>query len=335
MLELLPSGVSLIDVGMWIWFVLTAVAVASVAYDQFRGAPQPRPDSLAMATMRWGWLLFTLYTGLFGFIVYWSLHRAPVPATIKQSVPSIWEQSIESTVHCVAGDATGILAAVVVASWLRPTMGVELIGEYFAGFAVGLLWFQALCMKSTFGGEYWRAVRGTFLPEMLSMNAVMAGMIPVMIIVMSHDMSAMQPTSVRFWATLSLAVMVSTVTTFPVNWWLVERGLKHGTGGEERARLRDGVSGTSKWAAVIVTLGMLVVGIILAARFGNFAMRAGDSVENKPVSFRVNVGSPRVGPTAVAAVRRLHIWPAPDKVVAHLHTDLIAQPLFGASQSWR
>lgn len=248
-----------------------------------------------MKTMRWGWVLLTLYTGPFGFIVYWFLHSAPARETPEQSQPSLWEQSVESTIHCVAGDATGILIATVVMSWLRLPMGVELIAEYVAGFAVGLFLFQALCMKSTFDGSYWRAVRGTFLPETLSMNAVMAGMIPVMIILMSRDMSAMEPTSVRFWGTMSLGFVVSTVATFPVNWWLVARGLKHGMGGEERARLCHAVSAASKLTAVVLTLAMLAVGIILAARYGNFSMRTGDSMDKKPMSSRASVESRRIG----------------------------------------
>jgi hypothetical protein len=272
MMETPPSGDHLIDVVLWVWFAHTALAVAYVAQDQFKGGPEEK--SLAMKTMSWGWVLLTLYTGPFGFIVYWFLHRASALETPEQSQPSLWQQSVESTIHCVAGDATGILIAVVGMSWLRLPMGVELIAEYVAGFAVGLLLFQALCMKSTFDGSYRRAVRGTFLPETLSMNAVMAGMIPVMIILMSRDMSAMEPTSVRFWGTMSLAVVVSTVTTFPVNWWLVERGLKHGMGGEERARLRQAVSAASKLTAVVLTLAMLAVGIIFAARYGDFSMRA-------------------------------------------------------------
>jgi hypothetical protein len=264
---------TVIDVVLWVWFALTALAVAYVAQDQFKGGREEK--SLAMKTMRWGWVLLTLYTGVFALVIYWFLSRASTRETQEQSQPSLWEQSVESTIHCVAGDATGILITVVVMSWLRLPMGVELIAEYVAGFAVGLLLFQALCMKSTFDGSDWRAVRGTFLPETVSMNAVMAGMIPVMIILMSRDMSAMEPSSIRFWGTMSLALVVSTVTTFPVNWWLVKRGLKHGMGGEERARLCHAVSAASKLTALVLTLAMLVVGIILAARYGDFSMRAG------------------------------------------------------------
>ncbi len=277
-METPPSGHPLIDIVLWVWFALTALAVAYVAYDQCKGGLEQNENSLAMKTMRWGWVLVTLYTGPFGFIVYWILHRAPARETPEQSEPPLWEQSVESTIHCVAGDATGIFVAAVVASWLRPPMGVELIAEYVAGFAVGLFLFQSLCMKASFDGSYRRAVCGTLLPETLSMNAIMAGMVPVMIILMSRDMSAMAPTSVRFWGTMSLAVVVSAVTTFPVNWWLVKRGLKHGMGGEERARLRHSVSAASKLTATFLTLAMLAGGIILAARYGDFSMRAGVSM---------------------------------------------------------
>ncbi|MDP3332230.1 MAG: hypothetical protein Q8S55_09640 [Methylococcaceae bacterium] len=63
-----------IDVVLWTWFALTALAVAYVAYDQFKSEPEQKENSLAMKTMRWGWVLFTLYTGLFGFIIYWCRH---------------------------------------------------------------------------------------------------------------------------------------------------------------------------------------------------------------------------------------------------------------------
>jgi hypothetical protein len=115
-----------------------------------------------MTTMRWGWVLVTLYTGPFGFIVYWLLRRARAEAA--RAVPtSLWEESIDSTIHCVAGDATGILIAAAVGNWLRLPMGVELIAEYVAGFCVGLF-VSALCrnppMLAATGGRW-----GTVLPD--------------------------------------------------------------------------------------------------------------------------------------------------------------------------
>ena len=108
-----------IDVVLWVWFAFTALAVAYVAYDQFKGGPAQKENSLVMKTMRWGWVLLTLYTGVFALVIYWFLNRASARETQEQSQPSLWEQSVESTIHCVAGDATGILLAAVVTSWLN------------------------------------------------------------------------------------------------------------------------------------------------------------------------------------------------------------------------
>ena len=62
------------------------------------------------------------------------------------------------------------------------------------GFGFGLLIFQALFMRDMLGGSYVAAVRRSFVPEWLSMNAVMAGMIPVMVWLMSRDAKAMEIT---------------------------------------------------------------------------------------------------------------------------------------------
>ena len=56
----------------------------------------------------------------------------------------LWRQGVDSTIHCVAGDATGIILAAVVTATLGLPMWVDLIVEYLAGFAFGLLIFRSL-----------------------------------------------------------------------------------------------------------------------------------------------------------------------------------------------
>ncbi len=99
------------------------------------------------------------------------------------------------------------------------------------GFGFGLLIFQALFMKDMLGGSYGAALRMSFLPEWLSMNMVMAGMIPTMVmLMMGRDMRAMEPTQLVYWGTMSLGVIVGHAMAYPVNLWLVWAGLKHGMG---------------------------------------------------------------------------------------------------------
>jgi hypothetical protein len=73
------------------------------------------------------------------------------------------------------------------------------------------------------------ALRRSFMPEWLSMNMMMAGMFPVMVrFMMGRDMRAMDPRELLYWGVMSLAISVGFFTAYPMNWWLVSKGLKHG-----------------------------------------------------------------------------------------------------------
>ena len=142
------------DIILWIWFALTAVSVLYVAWDLFTRTPE-------MKVMKWGWILVTLYTGIIGAIVYWLSCREPAPFTHEKFIAPLWKQAVGSTIHCMAGDATGIIIAAAITSWLQMPMWFDSIVEYVAGFAFGLFIFQALFMKDMLGGSYWHAVRGS------------------------------------------------------------------------------------------------------------------------------------------------------------------------------
>jgi len=59
----------------------------------------------------------------------------------------------------------------------------------------------------------------------------MAGMFPVMVaLMMGRDMRAMEPTQLVFWGTMSVGVMAGVLVAYPVNTWMVAKGLKHGMG---------------------------------------------------------------------------------------------------------
>jgi hypothetical protein len=213
-----------IDVILLVWFALTLGSVAYVAYDAWRNNPE-------LVVMKWGWVLVTLYMGIIGAALYVLSCQEPRPGTHEEFVTPRWKQAMGSTVHCVAGDATGIVVGATVTALAGFPMWVDLIGEYVFGFAFGLFIFQALFMRDMMGGSYAKALRMSLLPEWLSMNMVMAGMIPVMIAgMMGRDMRAMEPWQLVFWGVMSLGVIVGFFTAYPVNWWLVAKGLKHGMG---------------------------------------------------------------------------------------------------------
>ena len=97
----------------------------------------------AMTVMKWGWLLVALYTSAVAFIVYWFSCREPVPGTHEQFVAPQWKQAVGSTIHCMAGDATGVIVAAAITSLLHTPMWLDSMIEYIAGFFFGLFIFQA------------------------------------------------------------------------------------------------------------------------------------------------------------------------------------------------
>jgi hypothetical protein len=216
--------VALVDVVLVVWFVLVALSTAYVAYDAFTKNPE-------MTVMKWGWVLVTLYTGPVGLAFYVLSCKEPAPGTHEEFIKPLWKQSLGSTIHCVAGDATGVIIAATATAILGFPMGIDIAVEYFFGFLFGLTIFQALFMRDMLGGSYLGALKASFMPEWLSMNMVMAGMIPTMVVLMmGSDMRAMWPGNLLYWGVMSVAVMVGSVTAFPVNVWLVAKGLKHGMG---------------------------------------------------------------------------------------------------------
>jgi FtsP/CotA-like multicopper oxidase with cupredoxin domain len=222
-----------VDYFLVVWFALAAASTAYVGWDQYRSNPEP-------VVMKWGFILVTLYMGPLGLLLYVLADKEPRPGEHERFVQALWKQGVGSTIHCVAGDATGIILAAVVTAALGLPMWVDLIVEYVAGFAFGLFIFQSLFMKNMMGGSYWQNVRKMFMPEFISMNFMMAGMAPVMsFLMMGRDMRAMVPTELLFWGVMSLGVIVGFVVAYPANVWLVAGGLKHGLMTERKPKSRS------------------------------------------------------------------------------------------------
>jgi Domain of unknown function (DUF4396) len=210
----------LIDGVMLLWFLLTALSVAFVAIDIMWTPEHP--------VMKWAFVLFTAYSGPFGAFLYVLGCREPLPGLHAQYVSARWRQALGSTMHCVAGDGIGIIAGAVIGAAVALPMTADLVLEYVLGFAFGWTIFQALFMRDMFGGSYVRSLKGTFSSELLSMNCLMAGMMPVASMAFAHDPDAHDPAQPLFWFRMSLALMTGALVAYPMNWWLVAHHLKHG-----------------------------------------------------------------------------------------------------------
>src|SRR6516164_7505817 len=174
----MPGEGSMLDGVMLLWFVLTAASLLFVAID-IRTTPES-------PVLKWGFVLLTAYTGVVGAFLYVLGCREPLRGLHERYVAARWRQTLGSTMHCVAGDGVGILAGAVLASVLGLAGPTEVIVEYVLGFAFGWMIFQALFMREMAGGSYSRSLTGTFIPELLSMNLLMAGMVPTVMALRTH-----------------------------------------------------------------------------------------------------------------------------------------------------
>ncbi len=205
---------------MLLWFVLTALSVAFVAID-IRSTPES-------PVLKWGFVLVTLYTGPLGAFLYVLGCREPLPGLHERYVAATWRQVLGSTMHCVAGDGIGIIAGAVIAGILVLRGPAEMALEYALGFGFGWTIFQALFMRQMAGGSFARSLRTTFAAELLSMNLLMAGMLPVAASWRAVVPAASDAARPEFWFAISMALLVGFVLAYPMNWWLVTNGLKHG-----------------------------------------------------------------------------------------------------------
>ncbi|MEM8589922.1 MAG: DUF4396 domain-containing protein [Pseudomonadota bacterium] len=204
-----------------VWFILTGLSVLFVVYDSVT-------NGVTSWVQRAAWILVTIYTGPIGAFVYLLTCRRPFPGGHDAFTRPIWKQAMNSEMHCVAGDATGIMIAAAIVPVFGLANGWDAVLEYIAGFAVGLFIFQALMMRGMYDGDYWRAVRKTFFAETVSMNLVMTGMLPTMIILADAIPSSESPLNAAFWFRMGIATIVGGIFAYPINYWLVKNHLKHG-----------------------------------------------------------------------------------------------------------
>ncbi len=225
---------------MLLWFVLAALSTAFVIVD-IRSTPES-------AVMKWGFVLLTAYTGPIGAFLYVLGCREPRPGMHEQYVAARWRQVLGSTMHCVAGDGVGILVGAVLARHFQIVGVGEIALEYALGFLFGWTVFQALFMREM-SGSYSRSLRTTFIPEFLSMNILMAGMVPVAALFAHYFDAARDPLHPEFWFRMSMSLLAGFIVAYPMNWWLVAHHLKHGMTTVRPAAAAPGV-GSSKSTSI-------------------------------------------------------------------------------------
>lgn len=211
----------MLDGVMLLWWILTVPSFLFVAIDIFRTTPEA-------TVMKWAFIILTAFTGPVGAFFYVLGCREPLKGTHEQYVSVRWRQVLGSTMHCAAGDGIGIIFGSAIGAGLALTLWPDFLLEYVLGFSFGWGYFQAFAMKDMAGGDYLKSLRMTFLPEFLSMNCLMSGMLLVSKFWMPRVSGGDDPGRPEFWFIMSIALLAGFIAAYPMNWWMVSNHMKHG-----------------------------------------------------------------------------------------------------------
>jgi hypothetical protein len=222
----------MLDGIMLLWWILTIPSFLFVVVDIWRTTPES-------PVLKWAFVILTAFTGPLGAFFYVLGCREPLRGSHEQYVATRWRQVLGSTMHCVAGDGIGIVVGAAIGGVLTLSFWPDFLLEYVLGFGFGWAFFQAFAMRDAAGGSYLKSLKMTFLPELLSMNLLMTGMLIASRFAMPRVVGSDDPMRPQFWFVMSMALIVGFVCAYPINWWLVANHMKHGmmTVGAEPAQV--------------------------------------------------------------------------------------------------
>ncbi|WP_435334931.1 DUF4396 domain-containing protein [Haloarchaeobius sp. TZWWS8] len=195
----------------WVLLVLTSLAV--LVYDL-------RTNNTELPSlMQFVWSLTVLYSGPLGLGLYYYAGRTQI------SHDSLWRKAGRSVAHCYSGCGMGEIVGVTIAAGLLAlhTVGVAFVTftfAYIAGFAltVGPLMQEGVGFREAVMDAFWSET-----PSITVMEVVAIGTD----IWLAGEAKMHEP---LFWAALVVSLTIGLLAAYPVNVFLIMRGVKEGMG---------------------------------------------------------------------------------------------------------
>ena len=218
----------------WATLAIAFVSCAIVLFDLFvRRYRQP------MAVMQWVWPVTALY---FGPFAVWGYLRYGRPRSDKwlaehsrEEPPDAprWATVAMGVSHCGAGCTLGD----IVAEWSIFGIGItlageavyaEFIGDYLLAIALGLA-FQYYAIAPMRGLGLRDGLVAAAKADLLSLTAFEVGLFGWMALqafVFFPAPHHVHPDMAVFWMNMQVGMIVGFATAYPVNAWLIDKGIK-------------------------------------------------------------------------------------------------------------
>jgi hypothetical protein len=208
---------------------------AAIAADLALGRRQ------AMWIMNIVWPVTALWSGPLGLWAYARYGRAgsvtamqeartrhPTTSGASQPFPVL---VAKGTTHCGSGCTVGdigaelLFLAVPITVFGRPMFGAW-VYDFIAAFLLGI-GFQYFTIKPMRRESAKNALKDALRADTLSLTAWQVGMYGWMAVatfaILRHEL---RPTAIPFWFMMQVAMLVGFLTSYPVNWWLLKKGIK-------------------------------------------------------------------------------------------------------------
>ncbi len=220
----------------WVSIAGSFICSLAVLYDIIRGNRQK------MWIMNVVWPITTLYSGPLGLWAYFQLAGCPAQnrkgKTVKKensgdsddSKP-FWQSVALGATHCGGGCTLGDL----IAEWFLYFFPLTVFGYHlFAGWLIDFLLayvlgiaFQYFAIQPMRHLSVGRGLIAAVKADTLSLTSWQVGMYGWMAIATFIMFGTDLPkTSPVFWFMMQIAMVAGFMTAYPVNWWLIRRGIK-------------------------------------------------------------------------------------------------------------
>jgi Domain of unknown function (DUF4396) len=180
-----------------------------------------------------------LYAGPLAILFYYSIGKKSSAKNMRKRVDShahyekkpFWQSVVIGSLHCGSGCTLGDVIAEIFLLFIPVSLfGSALAGKWFVdyvfAFTIGII-FQYYSIKPMKNLSPKEGLKAALKADTLSLTAWQTGMYGWMAIaiflIFHHKMDANDP---LFWFMMQIAMLFGFITSFPMNWFLIKKGIK-------------------------------------------------------------------------------------------------------------
>ena len=223
---------SLLEILSIFFIVLGMICSITILVDILSGNQQP------MKVMNFVYPLSALYGGPLALIFYYKIGKKAVitetnasPQSLKNDRKPFWQSVAIGVLHCGSGCTLGDIIAETFLFWAPVYLfGSKLAGTWAIDFLFALLigiLFQYYAIKPMRKISTAKAVVAAFKADALSLTCWQIGMYGwmavVFFVIFGHKIPVTDP---LFWFMMQIAMLFGFLTAYPMNWWLIKKGIK-------------------------------------------------------------------------------------------------------------